>query len=943
MTNGQAFETTRVSVASLVEQEGNGNSGLISISADDGRYVAFYSEASNLVAGDTNGVWDAFVCDRVTKEITRVSIDSTGAQGNGPSSPPENNPTAISADGRYVAFYSEASNLVAGDTNGKGDAFVHDRDTGKTTRISVDSSGKQGNRDSVPTAISADGRYVAFRSSASNLVAGDTNGMIDAFVHDRETETTARVSVDSSGKQGNGISIPRAISADGRYVAFRSEASNLVAGDTNDRSDAFVRDRKESTTTRVSVSSSGGQGNFESYPLGISADGRYVSFWSTATNLVAGDTNDWADVFVHDRETGKTTRVSVDSSGEQGNGPSDSNKISADGRYVTFVSSASNLVAGDTNGAADAFVHDRDTGKTTRVSVTSSEVQGNFESLPRAISADGRYVVFESFASNLVPGDTNGKMDVFVRDRMGGKTTRVNINLFEAQGNGKSIPRAISADGRYVTFSSKASSLVPRDTNNNMDAFVHDRVTRTTTRVSLASTGAQGNNWSDPTAISADGQYVAFMSLASNFVPGDTNLEPDAFVRDRINGTTTRISVASSGAQGNGKSTPTAISADGRYVTFASAANNLVAGDTNGVDDAFIHDRKANTTIRVSLATAGAQGNDWSYPAAISADGRYVAFNSAADNFVSADTNGATDAFIRDRKEGKTTRVSVNSLEGQGNDDSFVYAVSADGRYVAFASAADNLVAGDTNLSDDAFIRDRVNGTTTRVSVDSSGVQGNGHSYPTAISADGRYVTLVSTADNLVAGDTNGVDDVFVHDRETGKTTRVSVASLGTQANKGSFPTAVSADGRYIAFTSSASNLVAGDTNGVDDAFIHDRILDKKIIANVQTTLVSKPQSAVVGQTVSYIFKAKNNSLLAANNVVLTNVSLSGSIVDITTSQGKCSIAAISVCNIGTLPPGSWGTVTVKIKASASTIKQLSNTNAKPFDNKPLDNTVVTH
>ena len=356
-------------------------------------------------------------CTGVVQPTTRVSVASSGAEGNRYSYWP-----AISTDGRYVAFSSDSSNLVAGDTNGTWDVFVRDLATSQTTRVSVASGGAEGNSDSYYTAISADGRYVAFLSSASNLVAGDTNGAGDVFVRDLATSQTTRVSVASSGAEGNSYSYDPAISADGRYVAFRSYASNLVAGDTNGTWDVFVRDLATSQTIRVSVASDGAQGNGRSEGAVISADGRYVAFHSYAYNLVAGDTNNTNDVFVRDLATSQTTRVSVASDGAEGNSNSDYPAISADGRYIAFYSHANNLVAGDTNGAGDVFLRDLVTNQTTRVSVASDGAQGNSDSARPAMSVDGRYVAFYSAASNLVAGDTNGVPDIFVWDRLAGSS-----------------------------------------------------------------------------------------------------------------------------------------------------------------------------------------------------------------------------------------------------------------------------------------------------------------------------------------------------------------------------------------------------------------------------------------------------------------------------------------------------------------------------------------
>src|SRR6266446_5737670 len=304
----------------------------------------------------------------------RVSVASGGTEANGASLS-----SALSADGRFVAFDSAATDLVAADTNGVSDVFVHDRQTGATERVSVASGGAQADGSSgligfaFPPALSADGRFIAFVSVATNLVAGDTNGATDVFVRDRQTGTTERVSVASGGTQANNASRYPALSADGRFVAFQSDATNLVVGDTNGMTDVFVHDRQTGTTERVSVASGGGtqgtgnSGGFFAFPA-LSADGRFVAFQSDATNLVAGDTNGATDVFVHDRQTGTTERVSVASGGTQGNGFSAGPALSADGRFVAFHDTATNLVAGDTNGASDVFVHDRQTGTPERVS-----------------------------------------------------------------------------------------------------------------------------------------------------------------------------------------------------------------------------------------------------------------------------------------------------------------------------------------------------------------------------------------------------------------------------------------------------------------------------------------------------------------------------------------------------------------------------------------------
>ena len=416
------------------------------------------------------------------------------------------------------------------------------------------------------------------------------------------------------------------------------------------------------STSRVSVSSSGGQGDYSSFATGISARGRYVSFSSEATTLVKGDTNGKRDAFVHDRLTGETTRVSVSSTGAESHcsdpfGCSSAAGITADGRYVAIVSDAPDLVPGDTNQASDVFIHDRRTGETTRVSISNGGSQGNGASGAAAISSDGRYVAFTSGASNLVAGDTNAAADVFIRDLRTDRTQRVDVDSHGRQPNrgNDSWDPTLSAHGRYVAFTSSASNLVAHDTNNLADVFVRNLRTGSTTRVSVSSRGKQAagdrsRNGSNAPSISANGRYVAFHSAASNLVRGDTNRVFDIFVHDRKTHQTRRVSVSNRGGQANAESFgPPSISPDGRYVAFGSLASNLVAGDANDTTDVFVYDRRTGRVTLASRNTGGEQGNDGSGNAvgAFSADNAFLAFSSWSSNLVEGDTNGGPDAFVR--------------------------------------------------------------------------------------------------------------------------------------------------------------------------------------------------------------------------------------------------------------------------------------------------------
>ncbi len=401
-----------------------------------------------------------------------------------------------------------------------------------------------------------------------------------------ETTSIHWASVNVEGSEGNGNSEQVSVSGDGRYVAFQSRATNLVTGDTNLGCDIFVHDVETGSTVTVSVSSSGEQGYGHSEYPSISADGRYVAFQSYASNLVSGDTNNTCDVFVHDLQTGNTTRVNVDGAGNQANNISGHPSISADGRYVAFESIATNLVSGGTSGIDHVYLRDLEAGTTTLVSANGA-VAGNGPSQSASISGDGTFVVFHSTATNLVNGDTNVWQDVFLYERDSG-LTRVSVDTHGGDANAHSEFPRVSANGRYVAFTSFASDLVANDTDYNYDVYVRDLETSTTTRVSVDSTGAQANASSYEVSLSADGRYVTFTSDATNLVPNDSNIHPDVFVHDRQTGSTTRVSLDAVGGQVMGTSFGSRISADGRWLAFASDAANLVSGDANDLNDVFV-------------------------------------------------------------------------------------------------------------------------------------------------------------------------------------------------------------------------------------------------------------------------------------------------------------------------------------------------------------------
>lgn len=402
---------------------------------------------------------------------------------------------------------------------------------------------------------------------------------------------------------------------------------------------------------------------------------------------------------------------------------------------------------------------------TTVLTRSSAGVPADAPSLYAEISLDARWVAWQSVASTLVPGDANGRADVFRRSLVDGTTELVSLAWDGAQGDGDSLEPELSADARFVAFFSYATNLVPGDTNAKPDVFVRDTLLSTTELVSVALGGAIDDGGNRYPTISHDGRFVAWESLSTDLVAGDSNLARDIFVRDRLLGTTVRVSVASDGSQGNGESSDANISGDGRWVAFESDATNLVPGDTNGVTDVFVHDLWTGTTVRASVAPSGAQGLQPSNDPYLSADGHLVAFDSRASTLVPNDGNGQIDVFVKDLQ----------------------------------------------------------NGGIERWSVDSAGVEADWDCYDPVLDPAGERVVFFSLASNLAPGDTNGVEDIFLHERASGRTERVSIGDSGQQATDGCFYPALSADGRLVAFDSFSPGLVAGDANGTRDIFLRER------------------------------------------------------------------------------------------------------------------------
>ncbi len=888
--------------------------------------------------------------------LSQAGTPSDTATGLGTSFPlyPQN--PVISADGRWVAFNSTAVNLAAGqrDPDAFPNVFLHDRQTGTTVLVShaagspaVGANGAS----SSPPSISDDGRWIVYESAADNLVPGQAVSFaLQVFLYDRETGANRLVSrsTASPSMPANGWSGWPKISGDGSWIAFASLASDLISGQTDASStwDVFLQERGTGETLLVSraAGTTLNAGNAASDSPAVSQDGRWVAFESKASNLIPGfsGTTDPPNVFLFDRQTGGTTLVSHTAGsaliGAGGWVP----RISPDGGAVVYGSLAPDLVPGQTDTPStswDLFLFDRATGGNVLVSHTDasptacggavtifSEFQastagdwvvfrrlddeggdltshirlfrrsdssitlvdrsaaspaqpGNHDAWRPRITPDGAFVTFMSAATDLVAGQGGAATyNVFLFDRAAGTLTLASGAGGSGQtgGNGPSDGAVVSDDGSAIAWYTWATDLVPgiTDLNGTGDVAVYDRSTAASSLATLHAPGessATASTHSTLLSASADGRYAVLLSAAVNLVPGqvDTNGSADVFLVDRVAGTTALVShvagTAGSGATaGNGPALDAAINADGAWVVFTSRSTDHVPGqvDTNtdtspdgfaSGADVFLYERATGAITLVSHAadssvTAGQFESLGK--ASLSADGRYVAYTSFAPNLVAGQTGALfrSNVFLYDRVADTTALVSrqAGSPTSVANDDSLESVVSGNGQWVAFTSDATDLVAGGTDLNgqSDVFLFDRISGQTLLVSraANTAATAASQRSGEAALSADGRYLVFSSWADDLVPGQT-GVQNqnIFLFDRVTGTVELISRASgTATTTVAGSSYPSVSDDGRIVAFLSAAPNLVPGQIPGTpnkSNVFVHDRVTR-------QTELLSRSASS---------------------------------------------------------------------------------------------------
>lgn len=873
----------------------------------DGRYYVFSSAARNLIPNqyDHGSNEDVFLRDRVdgTTRLVSRGVDGPESAANGESRRPR-----ISADGRYVAFESTATNLVVGQSSSPHvQIYLYDTTTGSITLVSRASTAPTtpSNNAATLTDISDDGARIVYTSRATNLVAGqtDSNAADDVFLFDRTTSSTRLVSRASSSATttGNGRSHLGRLSGDGQWVAFVSAATNHVAGvtDSNSADDVWLYDVAASQVSLVSRSTAFANvtANGASSAPSIDGTGGRVAFESLATNLVSGqnDANSALDVFVHRRSTGVTTLVSrsTASASTAGNGRSNGAAISADGLFVAYQSTAKTLTSGlgaKTRTDEDVFLYSVADATNTLVSHESldSDQAGDGRSFGPVISDDGRFVAYLTQASDVVDGmtDANGALvDAVVYDALAGTSGLASGSADDPLTSGDAAVDsvAISGQGDFVYFTSAATNLATPvvDDRQTRDAFVFDLasgLTETVNRSDLlspasTSTGGGSGVWSEY-SISDDDRYWVFTSTGVDLAPATVGAPPvlgvgvaQVYLFDRFTFARTLVSHAASSAStvANGASSLPMVSGGGEYVLFQSLATNLVTGqvDANAAADVFLYSLASGQTQLVSRSSAGptTAANGASRPLGLTADGRYALFASTATNLVTGqvDTNGGEDVFLFDRQTGTTRLISqaAGLTTTAANAPTSFAAINESADVIALAGTATNLVAGqiDTNAASDVFVFDLSNSQMSLVSRSTAGVSttANGASTLPRLSKFGGSLAFLSTATNLIAGvaDTNNAADVFLVDLLAETALLVSHVPNNPQqaANAAAIDVAIGADGQFLVYSSLATNLVEGqiDANAGADLFFYDAFVDSSALVTARSGSTVQTASGGVG------------------------------------------------------------------------------------------------
>ncbi len=879
----------------------------------DGRFVVFASDRADLVPNDHNVATDVFLLDRATNLIERISISTDGGNADGRSNSP-----VLSDDGRYVVYASDATNLVSNDNNDATDVFLYDRETGITEIVSLSTGGAQGDFSSGLPDVSADGRYVTFTSIANNLSTQDDNNFANIFVRDRETGLTDLVSIGFDGSPAEGNSMLSRISDDGRHVSFYSIAENIVAGST-DFANIFVFDRDTRTAELASFDAPG----FVDVYHDISGDGGFVAFSASPFEGLSVSQDLFTDVFVYDRQNMTHQAVSAAGVGADPDQQVSYPRLSTDGRLLTVSSNIAGLAPNDANTDFDIYRYDRVNESIERLSNDANGFAADGLSIFSDISADGRHVVFFSASGELsdpprfdddfalfahspqpagnhsvtleprqVVGDADfGNQPQFgsiagvkFRDDNGdgvqdaGEPGLADVTVFLDLNNNGVLdvdePSTVTdADGNYA-FNDLLPGpyIVVEETVAGFEQTHPGQAGSAAPiqRVSISTTGGDTDGESLILDVSDDGRFTLFLSAASNLVDNDDHEGFDYFIFDRQTGTNQLIApvpfgyfVRQAGLSGDGRyaalfvdtedlgfdsdpsldvavfdletgtfeligdsfsddrralinQNPT-ISDDGRFVGF----NSIQVDDQNEQHvEVWIHDRTTGEKQLASPRVFGDRTNAFAYDPRFSGDGRYLMYGTFADNLVFGDNNDNLDVYIFDRFTGDLERIDP-TFDGQ-EPNGFVSSggISHDGQLIAFETSADNFAADDTNNRNDIYFYNRGTDVVERISNTPDGLPPNSGSFNPSLSDDGRFVAYSSTATNILPGTTNTFADVYVYDRVQQTTVKVTTTPDGGDPTGNSFDLKLSADGRLVSFSSLAGDLVDGDFNNREDVFI---------------------------------------------------------------------------------------------------------------------------
>ncbi|MEF3311490.1 fibronectin type III domain-containing protein [Paenibacillus sp. GYB004] len=879
--------TKRISMSqSGLEANGSSHAPVMSM---DGRFVLFSSFATNLLAAPGSGsTEDLYLYDGETGGLEKVAEDVSAGYVY-----VYERPYAMSENGRYVAFASYGTNGVEDDFNNNWDVFVKDRWSGQTTRITDRMYGSFKYPHTTRISMTPDGRYIVFTSDEHDLVPGDTNGRSDVFVYDRKTGLTERVSLSSSGEEGNSASESGSISADGRYVVFTSYANNFIPGDDSYNLDLFVRDRIAKTTEIVNVTLSAEPGFGSNESPSISANGRWIVFYSN-DELHPGAYN--RNVYLHDRETLQTELMSASPAGEPGNADSIRGAVSWNGKYAVFDSVASNL-AGEPEGESTyGHIYFRElpvyanSDRTPPVwgegaALAAAQTGGSYAALRWTPALDEAspaiYKVYRdgvlldivpepaylvtglspgrTYSFAVEPGDTfynwsaariSASASTLAQPETTPPETASGIALLPELGGLEvrwTDPASLDYVGTIVKWRKKGAigyketaRIAPgvqtaamqgltngteyevvlvsldADGNRSESAPATARVTqgRQITRVNVSGSGEQSNQTSLRPDVSDDGRYVVFDSDADHLAERDGNGKTDVFLYDRVADTIELISKTGDGASADNISFEPKISGDGRYIVFTSYAGNLITDDAAGpAADVFLYDRHTGRMAKISYPAEGGAGNGDSYRPAVSGDGSRIVFLSYAKLVPDAPDQLSVYLYERETDSVSLLRLADGTI---ANDDSGPPAISGNGQYIAFATEASNMDRTDTDRYLDVYLFHIPDKTVKRIST----FPGDRTiSYDPSISEDGRYVAFKYEDHS----DYNLFPVIYVYDRDRDETVAASRSVTGGLPDGDSESPSISGDGRYVLYASRAANLAAGDSNGVYDVYAFDR------------------------------------------------------------------------------------------------------------------------